>query len=115
MNYLRDNIYDVLTEHSPIVARQWRQNYASPSPTSLAHQEFAAVADYFFNQFTRLQGDHTRVLNCIVGNSRSVDAWMEDFRNVVAPSFVLNARFIFAPVSDLSDTYGEFGRLIGAY
>lgn len=115
MKALRDNIYEAIAAHNETTARQWRKSYVAPAACARAPQEFAALADYFFNAFSKLPGDYTRELSCIVGNSKSVDAWMDDFRSVVAPSFIVQARYIFAPTSDLTDTIGEFGQLLGAY
>jgi hypothetical protein len=115
MRTLRDNIYDLLSAHSTKVARQWRQSYVPVAAYASAQQEFKGIADYFFQAFSRMPPDQTHVLNCIVGNSGNVDAWMQDFRTVIAPRFVENAKFVFAPCQSLEENLTEFGALLGAY
>lgn len=115
MRTLRDNIYDLLLTHSPTVARQWRQSYVPVAAYASAQQEFKGIADYFFQAFSRMPGDQTHALNCIVGNSGNVQGWLQDFRAVLASAFVMNARYIFAPCQSLEENLTEFGDLLGAY
>lgn len=115
MKEVRDNIYDVLLGLSPEVARKFRQNYVPVRAYARPEEEFRGVAGYFFNAFSLMPVETTRELNCIVGNSASLNLWMEDFQNVVAPSFVKNAHFVFAPCQSLEENLTEFGTLLGAY
>ena len=115
MRTLRDNIYDLLSALSPTVARQWRQSYVPVAAYASAQQEFKGIADYFFQAFSKMPGDQTRALNCIVGNSVNMQSWMQDFCNVIAPRFVENARYVFAPGMSLEENLTEFGDLLGGY
>lgn len=113
MKSLRDNIYDILEAHSPTVARQWRHDYRSPTAFANAVQEFQGLISYFFSAFSRLPGDYTRELSCITGNAHSAELWFQDFRAVIAPSFVSNSRFIFASQKGISENISELGVLLG--
>ena len=115
MRELKDNIYEILTSINPTVARQWRQDYQPVVAFPSAAQEMQSAVNYFFNAFSRLPGNFTHELNCITGNAHCVNNWLIDFRNVVGPSFVRSAPFIFAPRQNIADTVSELGSLLGAY
>lgn len=114
MSALRDNIYEVLEAHDPMIARQWRQTYQSPISMATPALELRGLVDYFFHIFSSMQGDFNRELNCITGNAHCVEHWVADFKTVIAPSFVRNARYIFAPKRDIADNISELGNLLGA-
>lgn len=114
MKAYRDNIYEVLESHNQLIARQWRQSYQPLVPFATAAQEFRGLVDYFFAAFSSVPGNFTRELNCITGNSHNWNHWLSDFISVIAPSFINNARYIFAPKRGLADNVSELGSLLGA-
>lgn len=115
MRALKDNIYEILSQLDPAVARAWRQNYVPPAPYASPAQEMQGAVLYFFQAFSSLQGDYTHELNCITGNANNMQNWLADFANVIAPSFIHQSRFIFAPKRDIAENVSELGSLIGAY
>jgi hypothetical protein len=112
MKTLRDNIYDVLSEHCKVTARRWRQNYVPCAAFASPEQELQGVVSYFFQAFSLLQGNFTHELSCIVCNSHDKDLWLEDFRRVLAPAFVQNARHIFSPAPKLDDNVNWLSQLL---
>jgi hypothetical protein len=115
MKAYRDNIYEVLSTLDSAVARQWRLSYYPPVAHASRAEEIKALMDYFFRAFSRLPGDNTHVLNCLIANANNWEYWLHDFTHVVAVQFVSNARHIFAPTRDLADNVSELGQLLGAY
>lgn len=112
MKTLRDNIYDVLSEHCKVTARQWRQSYVPIVAFASPEQELKGLVSYFFQAFSSLQGDFTHELNCVVGNSCNKELWLQDFRSVLAPSFVQNARHIFSPPPKLNENVHWLAQLL---
>lgn len=114
MRELKDNIYEILNQLDPSVARMWRQSYLAPVPFATPAQEMQGAIHYFFQAFSSLPGDFTHELNCLTGNALNTENWLHDFRMVIAPSFIRQSRFIFAPKRDIAESVSDLGNLLGA-
>lgn len=107
-------IYRELSRDDPRAAQAFLQDYKAfkDRRRSLVVNDFDLVVSYFFTVFS--SGDFPHELRCISGNRKYQHLWLEDFYNVIKPSFIKHHRTITLGSKQTTHAFiSELGVLLG--